>query len=1010
MDDALTIPLLACAAGAGLAGLFTVTAAGKRISPRAMGWLLAIAPVVGFGILVAQAPSILAGQTLGWSVAWIPSLGLRFSLVLDGLSLLFTLLVLGIGALVLMYSGYYFTPAHSESGSEGATRNTDARFFFYLLLFMTSMLGLVLAGDAITLFVFWEGTSITSFLLVAYKYKDKQARRGAFRALFITGGGGIALLAGLVFAASIAGSTSFAEILRQGDALRASELYPVLFGLIALGAMTKSAQAPAHFWLPGAMSAPAPASAYLHSATMVKAGVYLLARMHPALGGTDLWFWLLSGVGLATMLIGAYVGFKQNDLKALLAYSTVSQLGVLVMLIGQDTEIAFKALVISILAHALYKSALFLVTGIVDHETGTRDLRELGGIWRAMPATFATATIAALSMAGLPPLFGFLAKETLLATATHPNVPAIVDVIFPAAAVLAGALILAQAGLIIFESFLGELKSERHPHEAPVPMWLVPAIPAVISLAIGLLPEPEALATLLARAAAASYGAPVKVSLALWTGINIPLVLSVIAVGTGTLILALRSRLRPLFTNLSGALSLAPLYDGALKAIDGLAWLATRVQNGKLRLYLAIMFIAAGVMMVTIGRLSIPPLPMAEVGQQPALAALRIFLLLVIAVAALASALLKRDLFAILALAASGLSVAMLMILEPAPDIALVQVVVEALTLVVLVLALTRLPREQRERAFEFTFRQSYPGLVRDVLIALGSGAIMFAIVLNALVTRPRESQLTPFYEQNAKPLTSANDIVGAIIVDFRGFDTFVEIAVFATAGLAIYTLLRYASRKAGDRDDARTRPDRDMLPFRGIASPLTSPFVQALALLILPLTLVLAIAHILYGHDQPGDGFTAGVIIGLGVATWYVAFGYDETKRRLTWLQPGSFIGAGLLLAIGSATAAALVNGTFFSPVDFGKLLGISFLPRGVYFSTATLFELAICLTVTGSAVLMLDTLGHPKDADRETIRQMEEIATLRQRGEVTLDDSTPDGPPTRRQPDQPDETAAEI
>ncbi|MCL6510327.1 MAG: DUF4040 domain-containing protein [Anaerolineae bacterium] len=767
MDDALTIPLLACAAGAGLAGLFTVTAAGKRISPRAMGWLLAIAPVVGFGILVAQAPSILAGQTLSWSVAWVPSLGLRFSLLLDGLSLLFALLVSGIGVLVLIYSGYYFTPARDEAGSEGATRNTDARFFFYLLLFMTSMLGLVLAGDAITLFVFWEGTSITSFLLVAYKYKDKEARRGAFRALFITGGGGIALLAGLVFAASIAGSTSFAEILRQGDALRASELYPVLFGLIALGAMTKSAQAPAHFWLPGAMSAPAPASAYLHSATMVKAGVYLLARMHPALGGTDLWFWLLSGVGLATMLIGAYVGFKQNDLKALLAYSTVSQLGVLVMLIGQDTEIAFKALVISILAHALYKSALFLVTGIVDHETGTRDLRELGGIWRAMPATFAIATIAALSMAGLPPLFGFLAKETLLATATHPNVPAIVDVIFPAAAVLAGALILAQAGLIIFESFLGKPKSERHPHEAPVPMWLVPAIPAVISLAIGLLPEPEALATLLARAAAASYGAPVKVSLALWTGINIPLALSVIAIGVGTAILALRSRLRPLFTTLSGALSLAPLYDGALKAIDGLAWLATRVQNGKLRLYLAIMFIATGVMMVTIGRLSIPPLPMAEVGQQPALAALRIFLLLVIAVAALASALLKRDLFAILALAASGLSVAMLMILEPAPDIALVQVVVEALTLVVLVLALTRLPREQRERAFEFTFRQSHPGLVRDVLIALGSGAVMFAIVLTALVTRPRESQLTPFYEQNAKPLTSANDIVGAIIVDF---------------------------------------------------------------------------------------------------------------------------------------------------------------------------------------------------------------------------------------------------
>ncbi|MFC1464467.1 MAG: hydrogen gas-evolving membrane-bound hydrogenase subunit E [Candidatus Brachytrichaceae bacterium NZ_4S206] len=1004
MNDALAISIFACAIGATLAGLFTATALGPRIPTRAMGWLLAIAPAVAFGALIAQSSAVLAGQTLSWSIAWIPSLGLRFSLLLDGLSLLFALLVSGIGVLVVIYAGYYFAPKHGDeksgvgSGESASSTmstphsrlpNTDARFFFYILLFMTSMLGLVLAGDVVTLFVFWEGTSITSFLLVAYKSKDEDARKGAFRALFITGGGGVALLAGLLFASSVAGSTSFADILRQGDALRANELYPVMFGLIALGALTKSAQAPAHFWLPGAMSAPAPASAYLHSATMVKAGVYLLARMHPALGLTDLWFWALSVVGLVTMLIGAYVGFKQNDLKALLAYSTVSQLGVLVMLIGQDTEIAFKALVVSVLAHALYKSALFLVTGIVDHESGTRDLRELGGIWRAMPATFAVALIAALSMAGLPPLFGFLAKETLLATATHPNVPAIVDVIFPAAAVAAGALILAQAGLIVFDAFLGKPKAELHPHEAPLPMWAAPAIPAIISLAIGLLPEPEALATLLARAAAASYGAPVKVSLALWTGINIPLVLSAIAITIGVAIIALRDRLRPLFIGLSGALSLEPLYTGALKAIDGLAWLVTRVQNGKLRLYLAIMFISAGVMMVTIGRLGVPALPLADLGARPELAALRVFLLLVIGIAALASVLLRRDLFAIFALAASGLSIAVLMILEPAPDIALVQVVVETLTLVVLVLVLARVPREQRERAFEFTFRQTRPGLIRDVLIALGSGAVMFAIVLTALGTRPRESQMTPFYEANAKPLTSANDIVGAIVIDFRGFDTFVEIVVFAAAGLAIYTLLRYASRKAGDRDEDAPVSDQAMRPFRGIAGPNTSPFVQALALLILPFTLLLAITHVLYGHDQPGDGFTAGVIVSLGVATWYVVFGYTETKRRLTWLQPSLFIGAGLLLAIGSATAAALINGSFFSPVDFGKLMGIVFLPRGVYFSTATLYELAICLTVAGGAVLMLDTLGHPKDSDAETTRQMGEIAVLRQRGEVTLDES---------------------
>ncbi len=277
----------------------------------------------------------------------------------------------------------------------------------------------MLAGDVITLFLFWEGTSITSFLLVAYKSKDEAARKGAFKALFITGGGGIALLAGLLFVSAISGSNDISIILKSGDALRAHAWYPVMLALVATGAFTKSAQVPAHIWLPNAMSAPTPASAYLHSATMVKAGVYLLLRMHPALGGTEMWFWLLTSTGALTMLTGAILGLKQYDLKAVLAYSTISQLGVLVMLIGQHESAAFKAAVIGVVAHALYKGALFLVAGIVDHETGTRDLRKLGGIWRAMPATFVIGSIVGLSAAGLPPLFGFLAKETLLAAVTE---------------------------------------------------------------------------------------------------------------------------------------------------------------------------------------------------------------------------------------------------------------------------------------------------------------------------------------------------------------------------------------------------------------------------------------------------------------------------------------------------------------------------------------------------------------------------------------------------------------
>ncbi len=996
--ELIALPLIACALGSLVAGILVATPIGRRASARAMGWGLAAAPLAAFVALAVQVPAVLNGQMLTWVIDWMPTLGIQATLRLDGLSLLFALLVSGIGVLVVLYAGYYFSPHAGQSSNVDSAssdlksqiqnpKSQDGRFFLYLLLFMTAMLGLVMAGDVITLFVFWEGTSITSFLLVAYKSKDEAARRGAFRALFITGGGGVALLAGLVFVAALSGSTQFDVILRSGDVLRASDLYPIMLGLIALGALTKSAQAPAHFWLPGAMSAPAPASAYLHSATMVKAGVYLLARFNPALGETDLWFWLFSLVGGATMLIGAYVGFKQHDLKALLAYSTVSQLGVLVMLIGQDTEIAFKALVVSILAHAMYKSALFLVTGIVDHEAGTRDLRELGGLRRAMPFTFVVATIAGLSMAGLPPLFGFLAKETLLATATHPSVPPVVEWIFPAAAVLAGALVLAQAGLIVLDGFLGPSRSDIHPHEALWPMWLAPAIPALASLAVGVLPEPEWLAGLLASAATAAWGDKVKVSLALWTGINVPLILSIVAVTLGVLLLGVRRRVRPLLERLTGRLSLGPLYEGALWLIDRMAWLVTRVQTGRLRLYLAIMFISLGVMLVMIGRLTVPAIGPVGADTLDQLAPLRIVLLIVIALAALASVLLRNDLFAIFALGVSGLAIAVLMNLEPAPDIALVQVVVETLTLVVLVLALTRLPREQRARAAEFTYRQSRPGLIRDVLIALGSGAVMFAIALTALLTRPRDSQLTPFFEQNAKPLTSANDIVGAILVDFRAFDTLIEVAVFAAAGLTIYTLLRYASRKAGDRDEPAPQPDPTLLRFCGIAGPRASAFVRALARLLLPFSMILAASHVLLGHDRPGDGFTAGVIVSLGVATWYVVFGYEATQRALNWLRPRTLIAAGLGLALLSAVAAALINGAFFSPVDFGKLIGIAhLLPSGVYFSTALLFELAIALAVTGSAVVMLDTLGHPRDTDRETEQQMDEIATLRQQGVVTL------------------------
>ncbi|MEJ2735012.1 MAG: proton-conducting transporter membrane subunit, partial [Anaerolineae bacterium] len=579
------------------------------------------------------------------------------------------------------------------------------------------------------------------------------------------------------------------------------------------------------------MSAPTPASAYLHSATMVKAGIYLLARLNPALGFTDLWFWLLSLVGLTTMLAGAYLGLRQNDLKALLAYSTVSQLGVLVVLIGQDTEIAFKALVIGILAHALYKSALFLMVGSVDHEAGSRDLRRLGGLARAMPFSFAIGGVAALSMAGLPPLFGFLAKETLLATATHPSVPPLVDVLFPLATVLAGALVLAQAGMLLWDTFLGRPRDPTlRVHEAPWVMLLVPAIPALLSLAVGLLPEPQFLARFLAASAAEVYGAEVKVSLALWTGITVPLLLSVVAVSLGTGIFLARHRIRALQVRIDDRWSLNAVYTGLLNVIDRAGVLATRLQSGKLRTYLMVILVGVVALVAGFGGLSrwgsLAGLSLPRFNFEGEVAVLRIFALLVAVAAAAATVVLRRDFSAIVALGASGLAIAVLMVLDPAPDVALVQVVVDILTMVVLVLAVTRLPREQRRRAELLLSQQSRRDLLRDVLVAAASGVVIAFVTLVALTSRPRASAVTPFYEASAKALTGAKDIVGAIIVDFRALDTLVEIVVFSLAGLGVYTLLRYASQKAGDRAEMTT-PVTAQLPTLGIGGRETSPFVH---------------------------------------------------------------------------------------------------------------------------------------------------------------------------------------
>lgn len=979
IDPTVWIPLLLIFTGAGLAALMGHPSLNQRVRTTQMGWLLALFPLVAFGLLLLRIPAVNEGVVFTWRWEWLPSMGVGLGFYVDSLALFFALIVTFIGVLVVVYAGQYF------KGDQGAWR-----FLTYLLLFMGSMLGLVMAGDVLTLFIFWEGTSMLSYLLVAYKYKYEEARKGAFRALFITAGGGIAMLAGLLFVSYVAGGTDFQTILSSGDVLRENEFYLVMLVLVSFGAFTKSAQVPAHIWLPGAMSAPTPASAYLHSATMVKAGIYLMARMNPALGFTEPWFWLLTIAGGMTMITGAYLGLKQNDLKGLLAYSTISQLGILMMLIGQDIPEAYKALVIGVLAHALYKSALFLTAGIVDHETGTRDLRRLGGLAKVMPFTFAAALLAALSMAGLPPMFGFLAKETLLATAVHPSLPPVIAELIRWGTVVAGALMLAQAGLLIWETFLGKPKDDSiHGHEAPWAMWLAPLIPAALSIIFSILPGPKEEATFLAGAAAAAYGDKVKVNFILFHGLTVEFALSLVAITLGTILFLSRHRVRAWQDRVLPGLSFNRLYEWVLRSIDRGAYAATRLQQGRLRVYLMMMVATTAVLVLYWGWGNLWPglsgLSMPTLDRTGEIDFLYLFSLFVVVGASLAAVVLRRDFSAILALGASGLAVAIIFALEPAPDVALVQIVVDILSLVILVLALGRLPRRQRRAAQEISTvgrERLSRNLWWDIGVSLGIGLVVTLVTFLVLMERPfNESLVTPFYEMAAKPQTGATDIVGAIVVDFRALDTVIEIAVFSVAGLGIYTLLRYAARKFGDRAEPADLEPRRKLPTRGIGSLPTSAFIRVPSYVTLPIAMVLGATHMMYGHDQPGDGFTAGVIISLAIGLWYVVFGWEETSRRLPWLRPRILIESGILLAISVGMVAFFVDGSFLGNVDFGEMVGLP-LPKGFHISTSFLLEVAICLTVLGSVAYMLRVLGYPEYRDIDSTQRLDELSAEETRG----------------------------
>ncbi len=733
-------------------------------------WLLALAPALAFAHFAGFLPEIAAGERVTGGFAWVPSLNLSFSWFLDGLSLTFALLITGIGVLIVLYAGGYMK-GHPQQG----------RFIGFILLFMGAMLGLVVSDSFLMLFVFWELTSITSFLLIGFDHTREASRRAALQALVVTGGGGLILLAGMIFIWNITGVSQLSLLLSTGDTLRESPFYLAALLLVLGGAFTKSAQFPFHFWLPNAMEAPTPVSAYLHSATMVKAGVYLLMRLNPVMGETPAWEILLPFFGGLTLLVGSVLAVRQTDLKLMLAYTTVASLGLLVMLTGFGTEHAVEAAVLYLVAHSLFKGALFMVAGAIDHEAGTRDITRLGGLRKLMPITFAAAILAGVSMAGLPPLFGFLAKEEIYYALAGASPRAI---LFTAVAVIGNALMFVIAFAVGLKPFIGrEGDTPKHAHEGPVLLWLGPLTLAVLSLA-GALFSGLAHRFISSPMASAVDGEAQAVTIGLIPSIGAALALSVLTVVLGVVLYLGLDRLRATVDRLVTGLGVSP-DRGFDHFISGLVRLSTGitrfVQNGRLETYITLTFVFVAIVLL------VTPVVYGELPTGLSLPSefdfhqMAILAIAVIGVIAVLSA--QDRLTAIVCLGIQGFAVAVIFLLYGAPDLSFTQFMVETLSVVILALVMTRLrlsPSDHRP----ITARL----LDGSLAIACGLG---FGLMLAASTAGPFDASLSAFFAEHSKIIAHGANVVNVIIVDFRGVDTLGEIGVVMITGLSILALIR---------------------------------------------------------------------------------------------------------------------------------------------------------------------------------------------------------------------------
>ena len=901
------LPLVALAA----APCVWLAARARRPHP---GWPAALVPAVLLAVLAAMAPPVLAGGTLRFTADWLPALGIRYALALDGLALLFALLVAATGVLILIYSTGYM-PRGPALG----------RFYAYMLLFMGAMLGIVLADDLVVLYVFWELTSLASFFLIGYHDERPEAREGATQALVVTVAGGVAMLAGLVLLAQAGGSWQISELRGRAAALAEDSRYVPIVLLVLAGALTKSAQAPFQFWLPGAMVAPTPVSTYLHSATMVWAGVYLLARLVPVLGGTALWTGVVVPVGLGTLVLGAALAIVQTDLKALLAYATVGALGLATALVGIGTAAALAAAMAHIVAHAAYKGALFLVAGAVEHEAGTRQTDRLAALGAAMPVTAAVAGAATLSMAALPPFVGFLAKEAALDVTLAQSWVAFGAVVFSGACTVA-------YGARFVRIFYGRPpavvpprgrrgRTAAHavaahaPHEPSLLLWAPPAVLAAAGLALGVLPGPlEAVA-----GPAASAAAGVAHEVHLWHGPTLQAALvTAAALAAGGGLLAAWPRSRRLLER-AGWLSSGRLYDLAYAGtLQGAHALTAAYMTGRLRDYLVYVMVAGLALLVAgLARTGLG-VPIDLAGLAPA----ETLTVLVAIAASLAAIRLRLLVGAILALGVAGYSVSLIYLFLSAPDIALTQVVIETVSLVLFVVALTDLGRLDAGVA---PHRSAAEGVT---VLAAGVVAAALALMVAHVADVPR---VAASFFANAERAGGTN-VVNLVIVDFRGWDTMGEISVLAIAALGIMALT------STGRTDRAGRPRAD-------EAPMTSVILQTVARVAAPLIVFLALRMWATGHYGPGGGFVAGLLVAGAVTLLALAFGPGRLARRWDVLMA-----VGLLLAVGSGAAPLLVGAA--------PLQHVLVYVGPVKLASSLVFDLGVLLLVAGTVLAAVRSL----------------------------------------------------